>query len=246
MTHEDLNPMQEPFVRCRNRSELISNNVYRLFLHRPPGMRKHIEAGHYLKIVLDEQTRLPFSLANYVGDGAEIELHVRISRESDRLKVLESAIKERRDLDIQLPMGNCVLPKKQKDLVIVCWGTGFAQAKALIERALHRNWQKSIKFFRLGRRLSDFYLESLVDCWQKKCPQLEYYPVLSTRQAIEKDGLTQIVVQKILALSVSLTDTIVYSSGSGEDVDLLFSSLRDVGFQSDQFFSDSLSFPTVR
>lgn len=160
---EDLTP--DVFrVRLEGRGEAVA--------HAP---------GQYLELKLDDDTWVPFSIANAHRRDGSIELHIQHWPERGNSRRLRELIERSKCLTIRMPSGECVLNEhSQRPLLLIAAGTGFAQMKALLEAALAAEHALPVMFWWAVRERRDLYLESLAREWAETHPNFTFHAVSET------------------------------------------------------------------
>jgi len=144
-------------------------NVYDIELLAPAGKVPEFHAGQYLELLINEG-EYPFTIASAPGERT-LHLHLGVSKENqssqDILQFLQSELTVR----ARLPRGSVWLTPKDNPtnlhdpLIFIVAGTGFSQAKAMIEDQL-RHQHSAMFLYWINRDESGFYSD-LPDTWQK-------------------------------------------------------------------------------
>lgn len=138
------------------------------------------QPGQYLQIICQDEA-MSYSIANGPLGSGKYELHIRHSRDNAANQALLHDIKTKGSLTIQLPFGDCYLSRleKEKSIVFIAAGTGFAPVKAMIEQLLMDADPRSFALFWLSRSQSDLYMDNMVATWQSHVKHFRYYPLIS-------------------------------------------------------------------
>lgn len=141
--------------------EDLTPDVFRVRLEGRAEAMAH-EPGQYLELKLDDETWVPFSIANaHEGDGS-LELHIQHWPQRENSERMRALVKEAHHLTLRLPGGDCVLDSEsQRPLLLIAAGTGFAQMKAIVEASLHEAPERPIALWWAARERRELYLESL-------------------------------------------------------------------------------------
>lgn len=195
------------------------------------------QAGQYLNI-LCEQQQLSYSIANAPLGAHHYELHIRHSLENPYNQSLFNHIKEEGSVVLQLPFGNCSIDHldKQRPIIFIAGGTGFAPVNALIEQLLADADPRSFELFWGARNQSDIYLDEKVLRWQNHIRRFKYYPFLS--EASKENLLSHLLVRH----SQDLSNWQIVISGPFDMVYSIRDALVEQGLPSAQIFSDAFSF----
>lgn len=227
---EDLTP--DVFrVRLEGRSEAVA--------HAP---------GQYLELKLDDETWVPFSIANAHRNDGSIELHIQHWPERANSQRLRERVEHLGQLTVRLPGGECVLdPDSARPLLLIAAGTGFAQMKALLEAAFAAGGALPVVFWWAVRERRDFYLESLAREWATHHPNFSFHAVVEEplEPGFEDERVFAHQGRIDEALSAALDDVSgydVYLSGSPGMVYACIDTLAPLGLEPGHAFSDVFAY----
>ena len=227
--------------------EDLTPDVFRVRLEGRAEAMAH-EPGQYLELKLDDETWVPFSIANaHEGDGS-LELHIQHWPQRENSERMRELVKEARHLTLRLPGGDCVLDSEsQRPLLLIAAGTGFAQMKAIVEASLHEAPERPIALWWAARERRDLYLESLPREWAAAHPNVHFHavtevvpepPVTGERVSYHRGRIDQ-------ALAVGLEDVSgcdVYLSGSPGMVYACVDVLASLSLSPSRVFSDVFAY----
>jgi CDP-4-dehydro-6-deoxyglucose reductase len=147
------------------------------------------QAGQYLQII-SAGSEWSYSIANAPLGAHQYELHIRHSPENINSQQLLNEIKKKGVVTIRVPLGQCHLNRLQKDkpILFIAGGTGFAPVKAMIEQLLANSDKRKFEFYWGARSQSDLYMDDKVIQWQAHVEHFRYFSSLS--QMINKETLT--------------------------------------------------------
>ncbi len=145
-------------LRCQIAAiQPLNHNVSAVTLRLPAGQKLNWYAGQYL--LLGEQQDAAFSIANAATEGGrDILLHIR--HDADNLSAVElmAQLQQQSTVATMLPLGNRWIDQAPSQPVwFICGSTGFAPARAMIERLMQLNYSLPVRLFRGGRRVDDIY-----------------------------------------------------------------------------------------
>jgi CDP-4-dehydro-6-deoxyglucose reductase len=215
------------------------------------------QAGQYLQIFLGEEA-LNYSIANAPLGSHQYELHIRHSSENPYTQRLFAHIKEHGNVTMSLPFGECSINRLDKDrpILFIARGTGFAPVKAMIEQLLANTDNRTFELFWGARMQNDLYMDEKVTHWQKHVRRFTYfsscfdehsfktnYPLAPSGERLKVKGNSELLISLVLARHPSdLADWQIILSGP---FDMVYST-RDVlvqkGVSQNHLFSDAFSF----
>lgn len=190
------------------------------------------QAGQYITIEYPNHFHLPFSIANTPREDHKIELHVRVRPDDKETALFIEVLKEREALTIAGPYGDCLYNEGTEPILIIAAGTGFAPAKALIEKMLELKSKQIYHLYWTAKQLEDFYLGELPLAWQKISPNFTFIPICTT----ERSNLFELIKQRS-----SMANTTVYVFGPPN---LAMDALKELipwGLKKENFHTDVLS-----
>lgn len=227
--------------------EDLNPDVFRVILEGRPEAVAHA-AGQYLELRLDDDTWVPFSIANAHGGNGIIELHIQHWPERDNSARLRKLLQVAERLTMRLPGGDCVLdPDSRRPLLLVAAGTGFAQMKALVEAVLEAQPERRIDLWWAARERRDLYLEHLPRQWAASHDKFRFHIVteVPSTESMEGEGVRVHRGRIDQALATSLEDVSdcdVYISGSPGMVYACVDVLASLGLDASRVFSDVFAY----
>lgn len=230
-----------------NEVEDLTPDVFRVRLEGRVEAVAHAP-GQYLELKLDDDTWVPFSIANaHAGDGA-IELHIQHWPERENSARLREMIAVAERLTLRLPGGDCVLdPISRRPLLLIAAGTGFAQMKAVVEAALQIDPERRIDLWWAARERRDLYLERLPCEWAAEHINLHFHAV--SELVPEESFIGERVsghlgrVDRVLARELDdISGYDVYLSGSPGMVYACVDVLASLGLDASRVFSDVFAY----
>ncbi|MBA2655251.1 MAG: hypothetical protein H0U71_09345 [Gammaproteobacteria bacterium] len=157
------------------------------------------KAGQYLKIAYPHGEFMPFSIANSPTGSNEIELHIRVAPDDlDTEQFIELAATTKQVL-ITGPFGDCAYPKENsRPLIILAAGTGFAPAKAIIEKIIEmKDVTRECHLYWSVKQSVDFYLPDMPKIWQNALINFHYVPIITRSEKLPKTTMLEAVLRDI-------------------------------------------------
>jgi NAD(P)H-flavin reductase len=149
------------------------NNVYVVGLEALDNNKKFFP-GQHIKLNLDLMdsnfANIPFTIASSPHSYPYLELHIRDTGNkliSTAIQSIKDNMRTGKKQNISFPHGNCYFDDTyfKDDLIFVSWGTGFSQAKSIIEYIFHHQYKKSIYLFQIVKDIKNLYQESTIIEW---------------------------------------------------------------------------------
>ena len=219
--------------------EHLADDVVRLYLKQPQEESLQFLAGQYLEILMEDERRRAFSIANAPHNNGGLELHIRLVEGGAFTPHVFSEMEEKELLRIEGPMGSFFLREdSDREIIMVAGGTGFAPIKGMVEHAIELGIKNPIKVYWGARGEADLYLNELARQWAAEHDHIEYIPVLS--EADEGwSGRTGLVHEAVVADHAELSAADVYMAGPPVMVNAGKGAFAECGLPEDQLFYDS-------
>ena len=159
-------PVQHIAFQIQNIAEL-SGGVHQISLLAPAGKLPQFHAGQYLELLVDGG-EYPFTIASAPGS-RELELHLGVSSDNQTSQMILKHLQTNSTVRVRLAKGDVWtaaehhLHNLHDPLVFVVAGTGFSQAKAMIEEQL-KHQHSRLYLYWVNKDCSGFY-SSLAQEW---------------------------------------------------------------------------------
>lgn len=172
--------MLEKTIRAQVQSiSPLTENIARVIL--APEEFVPYQAGQYLQILFAGEA-LNYSIANAPLGSQQYELHIRHNLCNHPLLV---HMQEQGSVVLRLPFGVCHTNQLEKDrpIIFLAGGTGFAPVKAMIEQLLASTdpciASRPFELFWGARSQNALYLEQTLRLWEAKAAHFRYFPFLA-------------------------------------------------------------------
>jgi NAD(P)H-flavin reductase len=152
-------------------AELISLETRRLYSEPPLELLTlslpdtfRFEAGQYLNVVLDDNERLPLSIASAPSSLPTIELHYRSTPGLDEAARFDRVLAGTTPIPLTLegPFGDVRLPAENIAPVFICGGTGAAQALSMVRALTASDPDARYTLLACADHDADLYLKDLL------------------------------------------------------------------------------------
>ncbi|WP_115720434.1 NAD(P)H-flavin reductase [Gallaecimonas mangrovi] len=217
----------------------FSDTVYHIRLAAPKGL--HFNAGQYLKVVMSEEDKRPFSIASVAGEEV-LELHLgAFSPDSWAMQVVEH-FQSQPEVELEMADGNAHLREDSKrPLILIAGGTGFSYVRAILRRALTLNPDRHIQVFWGGKTPEALYLHNEMKALDATHANLKYIPVVEELPA-DFDGQQGLVLDVVKAMNPDLSGFDIYIAGRFEMAAVARDLFLAHGASSDNLFGDAFAF----
>lgn len=225
--------------------ERLAHDVMGLYLRLPAVERMAFLPGQYLDVLLPDNHRRSFSLANPPHDDNLLELHVRNVPGGKFSREVFQHLKEGALLRIQGPLGTFFLREDSaRPIIMMAGGTGYAPIQAMLRHMFEAARPRSVTCYWGARARRDLYAEARLEEWAHSQPSFRYIPVLS--EPLPEDawnGRTGFVHDAVLADFSDLSGHDIYLSGPPPMVTAARTAFPTRGADPARIYSDSFEFP---
>ena len=227
--------------------ERASHDVMVLQLSLPQNQRLAFLAGQYLEILLKDNQRRSFSMANPPHADEFLELHVRHVPGGLFTDHVFLKLQQRDLLRFRGPLGTFFLREEsQRPIVLIAGGTGFAPIKAIVEHAIAKDIRRPMHLYWGVRARRDLYRHALAESWAQTYPHLRYTPVLVESMAQDQwHGRTGFVHEAVIADHPDVSDVEVYASGPPVMIEAIKRELFPRGLSPERLHFDSFEYAHV-
>jgi CDP-4-dehydro-6-deoxyglucose reductase len=230
--------MKQQFIKAQVEDIApLTDSIIRLFLK--PERYVDYHAGQYVQILLDGEA-FSYSIANAPLGSQKYELHIRHSLENPYNQRLFAHIKKYGFVTLSLPFGECYIERldKQRPILFLAGGTGFAPVKAMIEQLLSTADTRPFELFWGARVQSDLYMDEKVSSWEAHVPRFHYFSLIS------EDKENTLLSSVLARHSTDLAQWQIVISGPFDKVYSIRDALIEQGALAAHLFSDAFSFET--
>lgn len=241
-------PLEMDAIRPRKlpvrvaRREMLSPDVLGLWLQTPPVNPLNWVPGQYIDVLLDGGRRRSFSIANAPAGDGMLELHLRHVAGGEFVEWAMHEMPERAMLRIEGPLGAFYLREdSDRPILLMAGGTGYAPARAILQRYLARRITRPLHFYWGARGRADLYQHDEIRAWADEHPSLDYTPVLSEPDP-DWDGATGFVHEAVLRDYPDQRVREVYMSGPPPMVQAGKRAFVAAGLDADHLFYDSFDY----
>ena len=236
---------------CRvQKLDRIAPDVMIIYLKLPTNERLQFLPGQYIDILMKDGQRRSFSLANAPQNDDFLQLHARNYNGGIFSQYVFSQMKEKDILRFEGPLGTFCLreaPEKEKPIIFVAGGTGFAPVKSMLEHIFQTENSPfkhcKISFYWGARTRTDLYMDELPGKWAMENKNFSYVPVLSEPVPTDAwQGRTGLVHQAVMEDLADLANCQVYACGAPAMISAAYNDFALVrGLKAENFFSDAFT-----
>lgn len=227
-------------INCAVESiEAQTSIVYKVIL--VPEIALEFKAGQYLQVVMGENDKRPFSIANSPSTGNKVELHIGAEpANSYAFEVLTKCQNEGK-LVIEAPLGNAFVRTSDVPAVIIAGGTGYSYAKSIVLDCLEKQTDRELTLYWGAKTIDDLYEASALEALSLAHPNFTFCPVVE-HPAAEWQGRSGWVHKAAMQDISDFSGKQVYTAGRFE----MSATIRDdfcaIGLDKNELFGDAYAF----
>jgi len=230
---------------CRiERTQRLAPDIMAVFLRLPANEYFHFMPGQYLDIMLPQNRRRSFSIANTPRDGQLIELHVRRVTSGEFTQQLFDGMLDKALLRVEGPLGQFWFRRESpRPALLIGGGTGYAPLRSMLHSLLEVGDRRPLHLYWGAQTPHDLYEDAQIRALCAQHSNLSYVPVLSApRQQDAWRGRQGWVHAAALADHRDIAHFDVYASGPPVMVETIRSEFTQHGLPAEQLFFDSFDY----
>lgn len=227
-------------VTCNiNSIEKLNSFLYRIFLQ--PSEHVAYKAGQYLSVVMGEEDKRHFSIAN-APSADQIELHIGATPENKYAMQVIEKMQDEGKVDVEIGNGDAYLRADSKrPIILMAGGTGFSYVKSLLEEIVHLELENQVYLFWGVQEYSHFYFENEAVAWAKKHDNIHFHPVIELPET-QWQGHEGYVHQAVLNEFSELSAFDIYVVGRFDMAKVAREDFLNQGALIDRIFGDAYAF----
>lgn len=206
-----------------------------------PEFPLEFKAGQYLQVIMGENDKRPFSIANAPSSSNKIELHIGADPANNYAYEVLATCKEAGKLVVEAPFGNAFLRDSSSPAIIVAGGTGYSYAKSIILDCLENQPDRELTLYWGAKTLDDLYESSELEAMSITHPHFTFVPVVE-HPSDDWQGHTGWVHKAVMKDISNLSFKQVYTAGRFE----MSATIRDEfcanGLNKADLFGDAYAF----
>lgn len=231
-----------PFPARIAKLNRVTHDVMIVHLQLPPNQKLDFVAGQYLDVLLPNQKRRSFSIANSPDSDGFIELHIRHVPGGLFTDPLFNSTKEKSVLRLEAPHGFfCFDHHAVTTPVFVAGGTGLAPIQSIIDSLLDSGYDRPIHLFFGVRGEQDIYAAETLARWNRH-ENVTAIPVLSEPSGEWTGATGWVTDQAANLLKQNPTNHNVYMAGPPAMINAGRTLFTTLGIDSSQISCDSFDY----
>lgn len=220
--------------------EPLTANVQRILLR--PENAPDFKAGQYIRVVMDEGDKRPFSIANAPDESGLIELHIGAAEHNPWAMQVIEKMQSAPVAVLDGPHGNAYLRDgSPHPTILMAGGTGFSYTWSILQQLLKSALKEPLFLYWGTRTQEDMYALQELEELAQQHPKFRFIPVLEN-PAPDWQGRSGLVHQAVLQDFVSLEPYRVYIAGRFEMAGAAREDFHQQGLMLDNLYGDAYDF----
>lgn len=212
------------------------------YVRLKPEVAVNFLPGQYLLVVMAEDDKRPFSIANTVNEEGTLELHIGATPDNTYAVQVLKRMQDQGKIEVQLPAGKAHLRNDtHHPVILMAGGTGFSYTRSILQQLLADGFKQPIFLYWGVRFAEHLYADQEMKAWAAEHPQLTYIPVVQNSDS-QWQGRTGLVHEAIMDDFLSLNDYDVYVAGRFEMAGVAREAFKEKGVVIEQLFGDAFEF----
>jgi NAD(P)H-flavin reductase len=220
--------------------EPLTANVQRILLR--PETAPDFKAGQYIRVVMDEGDKRPFSIANAPDESGLIELHIGAAEHNPWAMQVIEKMQSAPGIVLDGPHGNAFLRDQTPcPTILMAGGTGFSYTWSILQQLLKSPLKEPLFLYWGTRTQDDMYALQELEELAQQHPRFRFIPVLENPQP-DWQGRSGLVHKAVLEDFVSLEPYKVYIAGRFEMAGAAREDFHNQGLMLENLYGDAYDF----
>ncbi|WP_107852766.1 NAD(P)H-flavin reductase [Oceanimonas marisflavi] len=211
------------------------------YVRLKPEQAVDFNAGQYLLVVMADDDKRPFSIANMPQENGEIELHIGASPDNTYAMQVLKRMQEQGQIEVQLPAGKAYLRESRHPVILMAGGTGFAYTRSILQQMLADGLHKPVFIYWGVRHEDHLYADEELKGLAAEHKELTYVPVVQNGNE-HWQGRSGLVHEAIMEDFPSLTGYDIYVAGRFEMAGVAREAFKEKGVDAERLFGDAYEF----
>ncbi|WP_158966829.1 NAD(P)H-flavin reductase [Paraglaciecola sp. L3A3] len=220
--------------------EPLTNVVSRVILK--PQSPLSFLAGQYLQVVMGDEDKRPFSIANAPREDGTIELHIGAEPGNQYAGQVLEKMRAAGTIEVEGGLGEAFLKKVCiHPIILLAGGTGFSYTLSILEKLLSAPLSAPVHLFWGTRTLDDMYAFEQLTAFAAEHENFYFTPVIELPDA-NWQGKTGWVHQAVLNEYADLQNYKVFVAGRFEMAKTVRTDFCQQGLIVENLFGDAYAF----
>jgi aquacobalamin reductase/NAD(P)H-flavin reductase len=219
--------------------EQVNDHVYYVELHTEQAFA--FEAGQYLKVVMGEKDKRPFSIAS-TPSSKHLELHIGATKQNSYAMDVIDRARADGQLEIEIGIGSAQLrTDSERPILLLAGGTGFSYVQSMALHLAEIKTEREVKLYWGGKNQQSMYADKTMQQWQQDNENFTYVPVIEHPDE-DWQGKTGYVHLAAMNDIDNLQDYDIYVAGHFEMVKIVRDDFLAKGALKDHMYADAFAY----
>ena len=207
-----------------------------------PNSPVDFKAGQYLRVIMGEKDKRPFSIANAPREDNSLELHIGAGPGNNYASQVLDKMQSTGEIEIDGGHGEAFLREQSiKPMILLAGGTGFSYTLSILQRRLALQSKEPVFLYWGTRTLADMYAFDALTKLHDTHDHFRFVPVVDVADE-GWPGKTGWVHKAVLTDFVSLEPYQVYVAGRFEMAGVAREDFHNKGLLLENLYGDAYQF----
>nr|WP_136252698.1 NAD(P)H-flavin reductase [Ningiella ruwaisensis] len=226
------------------KAELVSKEsltpyVFKVILK--PEKEIEFKAGQYLQVVMGENDKRPFSIANIPSQNELLELHIGATPENPYAFEVMQRLENEKCLEVEVALGNAYRQDNELEAILIAGGTGYSYTKSILLDMLYQEPTRKVTLFWGGKSIHDLYEADALQTLANQHANFTFVPVVES-ESDDYQGSIGIVHRIAMEHIDDFTNKQVYVAGRFEMAKVVKEDLLPLGLAPENLIGDAFAF----
>lgn len=219
--------------------EMLTEQVYKFIL--TPSSTVNFEAGQYLQLVLAEDDKRAFSIANS-PDKPYLELHIGATDANPYAMAAVKHLQDNSSVTVEVGLGKAQYQANSVNpIILVAGGTGFSYVKSIAEHIAQQKIKRPVFLYWGAKQADALYASKEMQAWANQHTDYQFVPVVEEPSS-DWTGKTGYVHQAVMQDIISLEPYDVYVAGPFNMVGIVREDFINQGALIENMHADAFAF----
>lgn len=219
--------------------ESLTPYVFKILLK--PENKFTFNAGQYLQVVMGEQDKRPFSIANMSTNAELIELHIGATPENPFAYEVMQQLDRQQYLLLEIAHGQAYIQDSSLEAILIAGGTGYSYTKSILLEMLHTQPRRKVSLYWGAKHRSDLYEADMLAQLSQQYPQFTFVPVVENASG-GWHGKVGYVHQAVIHDITNYADKQIYVAGRFEMAKVVKADFLSLGLLPENLLGDAFAY----
>ncbi|MFC4700754.1 NAD(P)H-flavin reductase [Glaciecola siphonariae] len=219
--------------------ESLTPHVFKIVLK--PEEPINFKAGQYLQVVMADEDKRPFSIANTPATSDLIELHIGATPDNPYAYEVLQRLEQQQWLMLEVGLGNAHVKNTQLEAVLIAGGTGYSYTKSVLFNILETQPERKVTLYWGAKSFADLYEAAELQALSNKHAHFKFIPVVELPDS-DWTGKVGFVHQVVMQDFTNFSAIEVYVAGRFDMAKAVKADLLPLGLKAENLIGDAFAF----